>query len=162
MCSISQPETLCSKLEGSISLFLSPGRDAHNQISQSALRTFQLEKQLFSTIIFGLNFSFSLPSNFTLNTFSQGSWIRSNEPCILVWSWWVHCYPEAFPGLLNLGYMQKNFLLLIPVASSWVLPFLPACQRLSCWKQPLEEEWGKQWRLEFGSQCHENQWDAVS
>lgn len=46
--------------------------------------------------------------------FSQGSWIRSNGPWILVWSWWVHCYPEAFPGLLNLAYVQKNFLLHIP------------------------------------------------
>lgn len=67
--------------------------------------------------------------------FSQGSWTRSNRTCILVWSWWVHCYSEAFPGLLNLGYVQKNLLLHIPVASSWVLHLLPACQWLSCGKQ---------------------------
>lgn len=69
MCNISQPESLCSKLWGSVSLLLSPGRDAHNQISQFTLPTFQLEKQLFSTSIFGLNSPFYHPSNFTLNTF---------------------------------------------------------------------------------------------
>lgn len=137
---------------------LSPGRDAHNCISQFTLSTFQLAKQFFSTSIFGLNFSFYLPPNFTLNTFAQGSGIRSNELCILVWSWWIHCCPEAFPGLPNSGYVQKNFLLHTPVDSSWILHFLPACQWLSCWKQPVEG----QWRFGGQSQCPENQWDAVS
>lgn len=44
------------KALGSLSVCLSPGRDAHTQISPFTLNTFQLEMQLFSTSIFGLNF----------------------------------------------------------------------------------------------------------
>lgn len=44
------------KALGSLSVCFSPGRDAHTQISPFTLNTFQLEMQLFSTSIFGLNF----------------------------------------------------------------------------------------------------------
>lgn len=86
-------------------------------------------------------FSFYLPSNFVLNTLSQGSGIRSNVLCILFWSWRVHCHPEAFPGLLNLGHVHKNYLLHIPLALSRVL-HLPGYWWLSCWKQPAEKGGG--------------------
>lgn len=121
------------------SLISSPGRDAHNQISQFTLPTFQPEKQLFSTSILVSIFPSIFHPILLWILFHRGLESDQMVFAFLVWSWWVHCYPEAFLGLLNLGYVQKNFLLHISVALSWVLHLFPACEWLSCWKQPLEE-----------------------